>query len=294
MKPSTHLRGRSDCAVIVSTYRQPRLLDHCLFALARQTTLPREVVIADDGSGDITRAVIEGFTQRTGLTVRHVWHEDRGFRKTRILNKAIHAAKADYLVFIDGDCVAHPDFIAEHLAGAAAGHYLNGSLIRLNAATSMRITREAIANDSAFDARWLIRNGGSIDRRYLRLTLDGPRRDWLNRHNHTPLYWLGSNSSCFKADAIAVNGFDNRFSYGFEDGDFGNRLENLGLTPRTVRWTAVLLHLWHERPWAHPEEMERNQQLMTPKSTGGLHWAKNGLREAVAGGNAESCISSSP
>jgi glycosyltransferase involved in cell wall biosynthesis len=269
-------------AVIVSTFNQPQLLDRCLFALDRQSTPPREIVIADDGSGDETRAVIAEFTLRTRLAVKHVWQEDRGFRKTRILNKAIHAAEADYLVFIDGDCVAHPDFIAEHLANNAAGHYLNGSLIRLNAGTSARISRATIADGTAFDARWLVRSGGRIDRRYLRLALDHRSRSWLNRNNRTPLYWLGSNSSCFRADALAVNGFDNRFSYGFEDGDFGNRLENFGLTPRTVRWTANLLHLWHERPWARAEVIERNKGLVTAKSKGGLYWAEDGLREAVA------------
>jgi glycosyltransferase involved in cell wall biosynthesis len=279
---NANLLNQLGCAVIVSTFNQPVLLDRCLFALDRQTAAPLELVVADDGSGEETRAVIAAFTKQTRLAVRHVWHEDRGFRKTRILNKAIHAAAADYLVFIDGDCVAHPDFIAEHLANATAGHYLNGSLIRLNAGASARITREAIASAAAFDARWLIRSGGRIDRRYLRLALDYRSRRWLNRNNRTPLYWLGSNSSCFRADAIAVNGFDNRFSYGFEDGDFGNRLENFGLTPRTVRWTAILLHLWHARPWARPEVIERNQQLVTPKGAGSRHWAEDGLREAVA------------
>jgi glycosyltransferase involved in cell wall biosynthesis len=279
---NSHMLNQLGCAVIVSTFNQPLLLDRCLFALDRQTSPPLEIVIADDGSGEATRAVIEEFRQQTRLQVKHVWHEDRGFRKTRILNKAIHATEAEYLVFTDGDCLAHPEFIAEHTKGAAAGHYLNGSLIRLNARASDRITRETIANGSAFDALWLIRNGGRLDRRYLRLALDYHHRSWLNRNNRTPLYWLGSNSSCFRADALAVNGFDNRFSYGFEDGDFGNRLENFGLAPRTVRWTANLLHLWHERPWARPEEIARNQRLVTPQADGGRHWAEDGLREAVA------------
>jgi glycosyltransferase involved in cell wall biosynthesis len=282
MKKIAEAPRKTSCAVIVSTFNQPQLLDRCLFALDRQSTPPVEIVIADDGSGDETRTVIEGFARQSGLRLRHVWHENRGFRKTRILSKAIHATEADYLVFTDGDCVPHPDFIAEHLANAAAGHYLNGSLIRLNAAASERITREAIVNGTPFEAGWLIRNGGRIDRRYLRLALDHRSRSWLNRHNRTPLYWLGSNSSCFRADAIAVNGFDNRFSYGFEDGDFGNRLENFGLTPRTVRWTAILLHLWHERPWARPDVIERNQRLVTPKGPGNRQWAEDGLREAVA------------
>lgn len=282
MKRIAQAPRKTSCAVIVSTFNQPQLLDRCLFALDRQSTPPVEIVIADDGSGDETRTVIEGFARQSGLRLRHVWHENRGFRKTRILNKAIEAAEADYLVFTDGDCVAHRDFIAEHISGAAAGHYLNGSLIRLNARASALVTREVIANGAAFDARWLIRNGRRIDRRYARVALDYRSRAWLNRHTPTPLYWLGSNSSCFRADALAVNGFDNRFTYGFEDGDFGNRLENFGLTPRTVRWTAIALHLWHERPWARPEVIARNRRLVTPKGEGGRYRAEDGLREATA------------
>jgi glycosyltransferase involved in cell wall biosynthesis len=282
MENSARLTDRPGCSVIVSTFNQPRLLDRCLFALGRQNVPPLEIVVADDGSGNETRAVIEGFAQQSGLRVRHVWHEDRGFRKTRILNIAVQAAAAAYLIFTDGDCVAHPDFVAEHVAGAAAGHYLNGSLIRLTGSASTRITREAIADGAAFEARWLVAAGRRIDRRYLRLALPYRSRAWLNRNNRTPLYWLGSNSSCFRSDALAVNGFDNRFSYGFEDGDFGNRLENLGVTPRTVRWTANLLHLWHERPWARPEVIARNQRLVTPKNQGEPYWAQDGLREAVA------------
>jgi len=264
-------------ALILSTYNQPAHLDRSLLALGRQSYRDLEIIVADDGSGEATRDVVGRYRRELDVPVRHVWQEDRGFRKTRILNKAILATTADYLVFIDGDCVAHPDFIREHLTGATPGCYVNGSLIRLGKDLTERIDRPAITAGDAFRASWLTVRGRSFNRRYLRFSLGYPTRTWLNRHSRTKLYWLGANSSCSRADALAVNGFDNRFTYGFEDGDFGNRLENYGVLPSTVRWTANVLHLYHDKPWSSPEIMERNRAMMTPVGPGGDYRAEDGL-----------------
>lgn len=266
-------------AVIVSTYNQPRHLARCLAALDRQTVPALELIVADDGSGAETRAVIERSMQTSPHQVKHVWHEDRGFRKTEILNKAILATGQDYLVFIDGDCLAQPDFVAEHLRAARRGHYLNGSLIRLGQRLSERIDEGAISAGEAFQAGWLIRRGRGFNRRFLRLALGYGLRRRLNGASRTRLYWLGSNASCFRDDAVAVNGFDNRFSYGFEDGDFGRRLEMHGITPKTVRWTANVLHLWHTKPWSSPEVIERNRRLMEENVARGRVRAVSGLDE---------------
>jgi glycosyltransferase involved in cell wall biosynthesis len=245
--------------IIVSTYNQPDLLDRSLYSLTRQSCPSFEIVVADDGSGPETRAVIESHAERAVVPVRHVWQEDDGFRKTRILNKAIRATAADYLLFTDGDCIAHPDFVKEHLAEAETGRYVNGSIIRLDSNISDLIGKQEIADQKVFDLRWLVSEGGKFNRRYLRFSLNHRLRRLLN--------------------AEAVNGFDHRFTYGFEDGDFGNRLENLGLTPKTVRWTANLLHLWHERPWSNPEVLAYNKSLMTAKEKGGRYRAIEGLAE---------------
>jgi len=269
----------SRLAVIVSTYRNPQYLDLCLAALQYQAYRKFEILVADDGSGDKTRAVIESHQARSEICIRHVWQADRGFRKTRILNKAIKATDADYLVFIDGDCLAHPQFVAEHIRASKKGHYVNGSLIRLNARLSAKVSESSIQSGKVWDSRWLGREGRRYDRRFLRLSLPYRLRCWMNRHSRTTLYWLGSNSSCFRSDAEIVNGFDNRFTYGFEDGDFGKRLENFGVLPVTARWTAVLLHLDHGKPWADPQEMERNRQMMTVIEPGGRYWAEDGLEQ---------------
>ena len=244
-------------SVIVSTYNKPHLLRRCLLAIerhARESTRP----------------------------LKHIWHEDKGFRKTEILNKAVVAAEAEYLIFIDGDCITHPDFIGEHVREARAGHYLNGSLIRLSRDLSDRITETAIRSGQAFRPGWLMRQGGHFNRRYLRLSLPHSWRQKLNRHTPTKLYWLGSNSSCFKSDAVALNGFDHRFTYGFEDADFGYRLELAGVAASTVRWTAVVLHLWHERPYSSPERIAANRKLADEPLASGRTRAIIGIDELSA------------
>jgi glycosyltransferase involved in cell wall biosynthesis len=271
--------GVKTVSVIVSTYNQPQLLRRCLVALGQQSCKDYELLIADDGSGDETRALIERHARSCEQPVKHIWHEDEGFRKTVILNESVLAASGDYLIFIDGDCIAHPEFIGEHVRQARPGHYLNGSLIRLGEDLSDRITETAIRDGLAFEPAWLMRQGQGFNRRYLRLALSYGLRQKLDRHTRTKLYWLGSNSSCFKADAVSVNGFDHRFTYGFEDADFGYRLELSGLTPRTVRWTAVLFHLWHRRPWSNPRVLAENRKRADETLASGRTRAVIGIEE---------------
>lgn len=277
----------SSIGVIVSTYNQPRHLRRCLRSLELQSQRSFEIVVADDGSTMETRRLVEEFARSSIHPVRHVWQEDRGFRKTEILNKAVLATGTQYLVFIDGDCIAHPDFVREHALNSEPGRYLTGSLIRLDQGISDRINEDAIAGGDAFRAAWLLKQGSHIDRRYLRLSLPYTLRCRLNRATRTRPYWLGSNSSCFRESLVAINGFDNRFSYGFEDGDFGNRLEMRGIKPKTVRWTAVLLHLWHAKPWADPDGQAGNRGLMDENLVLGRYRAASGLDDISIGNQAD-------
>ena len=268
-------------ALILSTYEQPEHLDCCLTALKFQSFKEFELIIADDGSGGETRSVIDQHDGGFNMPIRHLWQEDIGFRKTRILNQAILATEADYLVFMDGDCVAHPDYISEHVNTAKPRHYLNGAMIRLSERLTKFVNAGVISSGEVFNSKWLTRNGGRWNRRYLKLSLGYRTRRWLNGHSPTTLHWLGANSSCFRQDALAVNGFDNRFSYGLEDRDFGNRLENYGLSPATVRWTANVLHLDHGRPWSNPEELDRNRRMLTASQPCGKYWVDDGLTQLM-------------
>lgn len=273
-------------AVIVSTYRQPVYLDLCLQALGAQQGQDFEVLVADDGSGAETEAVIARHAPRFEGRLKHVWQPDEGFRKCRILNLAVLQTSADYLVFVDGDCLAPPDFVAEHLRRAQRGCFLNGALLRLTEAQTAKVLARPGPGEALSGLRQWVLSGNRRSTRYVKLLLPLALRDWLNRHTTTPVYWLGSNSSCFRDDLLAVNGFDNRFSYGFEDGDFGNRLRNNGLRPATVRYTALLLHLEHGRPYRNEAETRRNHAMMAPLQAGGRTLAVHGIAELGGPGKA--------
>ena len=87
---------------------------------------PREIVVADDGSDVVTLAVVKKLTTQMPAPLRHFWHKDSGFRKTKILNQAISEARGNYIVLLDGDCVPHRRFIADHSKLAEQGWWVQG------------------------------------------------------------------------------------------------------------------------------------------------------------------------
>src|SRR4051812_41553867 len=131
-------------SVILSTYNQPDWLEKTVWGYSAQGDRNFELVIADDGSSDITRKAIERLRRETGLAIRHVWHEDRGFRKCTILNRAIIEAGGEYLIFSDGDCIPRRDFVAVHRRHARPGRFLSGGYFKLPLALSQAISRDDI------------------------------------------------------------------------------------------------------------------------------------------------------
>ncbi len=160
-------------SIILSTYNQPEWLTKTLLGYERQQAMPHEVVVADDGSSDSTREVIESFRRRGKLSIQHVWQEDDGFQKTRILNKAIDAAGGDYLIFSDGDCIPREDYVAVHQRLAGPKRFLAGGLVRLPLATSQLISEEHIVSGECFRPGWLWRQGGMRFHRLLKLASRG-------------------------------------------------------------------------------------------------------------------------
>lgn len=117
-------------SLIISTYNSPEALRVTLESVLRQAIYPREIIIADDGSDESTATVIKEFTSKSPVPLRHVWHENRGFRLAAIRNRAIAAATGDYIVQIDGDIILDPFFIADHIDSARNGHFVCGSRVQ--------------------------------------------------------------------------------------------------------------------------------------------------------------------
>jgi glycosyltransferase involved in cell wall biosynthesis len=250
-------------SVILSTYNSPAWLEKVLWGYGAQHDSGFEVVVADDGSNEDTRRMIAGFAKRAPFPLRHVWQEDRGFRKWTIVNRAILKASGEYLVFSDGDCVPRANVVAIHRARALPGRYLSGSYCRLPMAASKELTREDIVSQRAFSAIWLARHGAWAPHLIAKAAARPLRLDGLaNRLLPARGTFNGNNSSCFKVDALRLGGFDERIAYGGGDREFGYRLAHAGITPRLIRYSALMLHLDHPRGYKDAAIRAANEAII--------------------------------
>ena len=115
-------------SVIFTTYNHPGWLEKTLWGFSAQSWRDFEIIVADDGSGPETRAVVESMQRQIDIPIRHIWQEDDGFQKCRVLNKAIVASRGEYLIFTDGDCIPHPDFVRNHVELAAENTLLSANI----------------------------------------------------------------------------------------------------------------------------------------------------------------------
>ncbi|MGB1230687.1 MAG: glycosyltransferase family 2 protein [Winogradskyella sp.] len=250
-----------DTSVIISTYNNPKWLEKVLWSYAVQTVKNFEVIIADDGSDAKTKTVIDTFSSTSALKVVHVWQKDNGFQKTKILNKAILASTAKYLIFTDGDCIARNDFVATHLALRKPKHALSGGYFKLTAGVSNKISKPIITEQKCFDKNWLIKKGQPKSFKFNKLTTLKYKAKLLNRLTPTKATFDGMNVSCYKADILAVNGFDERMQYGGEDREVGERMMNNGIRFIQVRYSCICIHLHHNRPYKNKDALQKNAAI---------------------------------
>lgn len=269
-------------SVIFSTFNSPEWLRKVLWGYAAQTWRDFEIVVADDGSGEETAATIRSARRETGLEITHVWQPDEGFQKSRILNKAILKARGEYLVFSDGDCIPRSDFLASHHQHARPGRFLSGGYFKLPLELSRAVTREDVLSQRVFDYRWLVAHGMRRTHKGLKLARSPRLQRLLNAATPTRATWNGHNSSCWKADALRINGFDERMQYGGQDREFGERLENSGTSGVQIRYSAVVVHLEHARGYAHEESIRKNRAIRRVTRTERLRRTEFGLDRHAA------------
>ena len=251
--------NNTSIGVIISTYNNPTWLQKVLWGYTCQTVMPDEIIIADDGSRDETRKLIDSFRDR--LPVKHVWHPDNGFQKCRILNMAILEATSDYLIFTDQDCIPRNDFVEVHLKYAQKGYLLSGGYVRLPMELSKNIIEEDIRSGNAFSLRWSLKGGLPLNFKCTKLIKSKVFTQLMNFITPTRATWNGCNSSGWKADMLTINGFNEEMQYGGQDREFGERLVNLGLKSKQIRYSAILLHLDHSRPYKTPESIAKNVSI---------------------------------
>ena len=232
-------------SVIIATYNRPDALVAVLNGLRRQTDREFEILIADDGSDVKTSNAIHSMHGKLGVPIQRIWQPDRGFRAAAIRNRAIAKAQGEYIIFLDGDCVPRPEFIARHRKLAEPGHYVFGQRALLSEQYTDHVLKTQI-DLSAKSIPSLIasRLRGRINRLlpFLNVPL-GPFRKF-------PWYgWQrlrGCNFAAWREDLIRIDGFDGAYvGWGLEDSDLAVRLANAGVRAKDGRLSTGVLHLWH-------------------------------------------------
>lgn len=237
--------------LILSVYKKVRELGILLASLTRQTYKDFDVIIADDGSGEEMESFVNNYKNKTNYSIKYITQEDLGFRKNKILNKAVASLNSRYLIFLDSDCIPHKDFIKAHYENSGENLVLVGRRVHLNKRLSDELNEELVVSDS-FDRFYLKALGKSIG-------FDNPVstaeegiilknktiRNAINRNMHI----VGCNFSVSKELLYKINGFDENYvgpGIG-EDSDVEHRLRLIDAEFKSVRNLAVAFHMYHPK-----------------------------------------------
>jgi len=276
-------------SVIVTTYSREDALEAVLRSLSRQSDDDFEVVVADDGSGEATAELVNVWKAKIGRRLEHVWHADRGFRAAEIRNRAILVARGSYCVFLDGDCVTRPDFVASHRRLAQPGWFVTGNRVLLSPALTADVLREKLTPESWGLARWLAeRRRGGVNRMSALLHVPlGPLRRLRRR------VWQGARScnlAIWRVDLDRVDGFDAAYiGWGKEDSDIIVRLLHAGVRRKDGTFATGVLHLWHRE--ADRSQLSENERKLAGTSADNRIRARQGL-SALQGGSSAAVAAS--
>ncbi len=254
--------------ILVSTYNWPEALELSLASMLKQTVLPHEIVIADDGSTDNTRKLIEQIRENTPVPIIHVWHEDHGFRKTIILNKAIACASGDYILQVDGDAILSPHFVSDHLELAERNYFVCGSRVKL----TPHLTKRLLASHALVVNEWDLPFTFMLNSFRSRLL----RRFLAERYARKIDHLRGCNMAFWRDDLMKVNGYnEDLMQWGHEDGEIAFRLHYAGVKKKALKMGGNVYHLYHEESSRSNEQRHLNELERVKQEH--ISWCTNGL-----------------
>jgi glycosyltransferase involved in cell wall biosynthesis len=254
-------------SLIITTFNWPQALALSLKSIQFQTTLPDEVIIADDGSSIETQKEILKFQQASNLKIIHSWQQNKGFRAAKSRNKAIAKSDADYLILIDGDMILHPKFIQDHINNAEKGCFIQGTRVLLTKGATQGVLKRMSMSFSFFS--YGIKNRKNL------IHSNFLSKIFLKKKN----YLRGiktCNMSFFKKDCVHINGFNDDFEgWGREDTEFAVRLLNSGIIRKNIHFNSIQFHLWHIENIR--TSLIKNDLLLESVINSNSSWCNNGI-----------------
>ncbi|CAH0336293.1 Chondroitin synthase [Flavobacterium sp. CECT 9288] len=258
-------------SLLIATYNWPEALLLVLESVKNQSVLPNEIIIADDGSNNETRQVIENFRTTTVIELHHIWQEDIGFRLAEIRNKAIVKSQFEYIIQIDGDVILHKDYIKDHIYYAAKNTFITGPRVLLLKETTQFALTSKITKFNPFTR--------NIKNRFN--AIHAPLINQLIRPKKTPVEKLifkvrGCNMSFWRQDLLDINGYEEDFkTWGREDSDLSARLIKKGVALRKLRLAGIQYHLNHNEQ--EKNNIEQNNAILDKNKKATSFWCENGI-----------------
>lgn len=257
-------------SLIIATYNWPEALELCLKSVFNQIVLPDEIIIADDGSKSATYEVIENYRKRYKGKIKHLWHEDTGFRLAEIRNKALQISTGDYILQVDGDVILNSNFVRDHKVFAEKGSFVKGRRMMLGSKISQKLLDSQKNNVRFFDT--------DVKRREHGLRVPYFHLLFKDKGVATADAIMGSNMAFWRQDFVDVNGYNNALQgWGAEDKELAQRFVNRGLNRRKIKYGGIQYHLYHAESdkSAHDAQIKVIEDL---KKSGNTR-CKNGLAE---------------
>lgn len=255
-------------SILVSTYNWPEALELSIKSMWRQSVVPHEIVIADDGSNEKTKELITRLQKESRVPIVHVWHPDEGFRRTVILNKAIAKIKGDYILQVDGDVLLARNFVKDHIELAEKNHFVCGSRVKLEP----KITKKIFATGVFPPHFWEMPFGFMANSFRSRLL----RRYMAKRYARDIAHLRGCNMAFWKEDVIKVNGYnEDLMQWGHEDSEFAFRMHFAGVEKKALKGGGCVYHLYH--PEVSKSNEGRHLEELIKVKEGKLKWCKNGI-----------------
>jgi glycosyltransferase involved in cell wall biosynthesis len=264
-------------SVVITTYDRPDALEAVVEACFAQDDKNFEIIIADDGSTAHTQECIERLRARAPVPLSHVWQPDEGFRAAMVRNRGILAARGNYIVFLDGDCIPQHDFVSRHRALAHPGCLVSGSRVLLSPALTSRVLGEKLDLQALGLADKLRHRARGDINKVLQLLVRWPDAGRARRR----FSWRrikGCNLGVWRSDLLRVNGFDESFlGWGHEDADLVVRLFHAGVTRKDGAFATEVFHLWH--PEAQRDQESTNRRVVLERAANRTTRAVKGLKE---------------